>query len=203
MALGLLGGGGQEQSIVASLLWHYQLHWSRQEGLLYHRTLLYVPAEGCARREVLRRHHNNPIASHFGTHRTLKLVARKYYWLGMLHNVKAYTKACSTCQCIRPVWHRPHSIMEPLPQPHGPWTDILMDFIVGLPESCRQPSGRPYKAILVIVNRYTRMAQYFKCRNMIDAAGLAEIIAQKLVLQGPGVQLSMVSNLGPQYMSKF
>ncbi len=102
-ALGLLDGGGLGQGFTASLLRHYQSHWSEQEGLLYYRTLLYVPADGGARREVLRRHHDDPIAGHFGARRTLDLVARKYYWPGMLRDVKAYTKACSTCQRVRPV----------------------------------------------------------------------------------------------------
>jgi hypothetical protein len=66
--------------------------------------------------------------------------------------------------------------MEPLPQLHDAWTDISMDFIVGLPESCRPPRGRPYNAIFVVVDWYTKMARYFKCRDTVDAADLAEII---------------------------
>jgi hypothetical protein len=53
-ALGLLGREGPKQSILALLLRHYQSHWSEQEGLLYYRTLLYVPTEGGVRREVAR-----------------------------------------------------------------------------------------------------------------------------------------------------
>jgi hypothetical protein len=200
--LGLLSGGGPEHSVSALLLRHYQSHWSEQEGLLNYRTLLYVPAEGGARREVLRQHHDDLITGHFGTRRTLELVARKYYWPGMLRDVKAYTKA-STCQRIRPVRHHPNGMMEQLPQPRGLWTDISMDFIVGLLESRQRPWGRPYNAILVIVDRYTKMARYFKCCDTIDAAGLAEIIAQKLALRGAGVLLSIVSDRGPQFMSKF
>jgi hypothetical protein len=72
-----------------------------------------------------------------------------------------------------------------------------MDFIVGLPESCQWPRRRSYNAILVVVDQYTKLAQYFRYRNTIDTAGLAEIIAQKLALRGAGVPLSIVSNLGP------
>jgi hypothetical protein len=36
---------------------------------------------------------------------TLDLVARKYYWPGMLRHVKAYTKACLMCQRICPAHH--------------------------------------------------------------------------------------------------
>jgi hypothetical protein len=70
--------------------------------------------------EVLCRHHDDPIMGHFGAKRTLELVARKYHWLGMACKVKAYTRACSPCQRVHPVRHRPHGDMEPLPQLCGP-----------------------------------------------------------------------------------
>jgi hypothetical protein len=104
-ALGLRGRGGPERSVLVSLLRYYQLHSSEQKGLLYYKTLLNVPIEGGMRREVLRRYQNNPITGHFSACCTLKLVARKFYWLSMLRNVKAYTKACSMCQRIYLVWH--------------------------------------------------------------------------------------------------
>jgi hypothetical protein len=117
-ALGLPGGyEAKNHSLPAVLLRQYQSHWKQHDGLLYYRMQLYVPAAGGARTEVLRRHHEYPITGHFGAKRTLELVARKYYWPGMSRKVKAYTQACSTCQHVRPVRHRPHGSMEPLPQP--------------------------------------------------------------------------------------
>jgi hypothetical protein len=108
--------------------------------------------------------------------------------------------------------------MEPLPQPRSPWTDISMDFIVGLPESRRKAReksqetehdnergkgrGRSNNAILVVVDQYTKAARYFRCRDTLDAAGLAEIIARKLVLRSAGVPESVVSDHGPQFTAK-
>jgi hypothetical protein len=93
-----------------------------------------------------------------------------------------------------------------------------MDFIVGLPESsrkarekgqenergkeCGKGRGRSYNAILVVVDRYTKAARYFKCRDTLGAVGLAEIIARKLVLCGAGVPESVVSDCGPQFTAK-
>ncbi len=203
-ALGLPGSyEAENHSIPAVLLCQYQSHWKQHDGLLYYRMQLYVPAAGGARTEVLRCHHNDPIAGHFGAKRTLELVARKYYWPSMSRKVKAYTRACLTCQRVHPVRHRPHGSMEPLPQPRGPWTDISMDFIVGLPESCRKRHAKPYNAILVVVDRYTKQARYFPCHDSLDAIGLAEILARKLVLRGAGVPQNVVSHRGPQFTSKF
>jgi transposase InsO family protein len=219
-ALGLPGGDSpNDRTVTATLLHHYQTHWRQHEGLLYHWKALYVPGAGRARTEVLRRHHDDLIAGHFGLRRSLDLVARKYHWPGMSCDVKAYCKACSTCQQVRSVQHKPHGSLEPLPQPRAPWTDILMDFIVGLPESSRKArekgqenehgnergkgGGHLYNAILVVVDRYTRASRYFKCRDTLDVAGLAEIIAWKLVLCGAGVPESVVSDCGPQFTAKF
>ena len=41
--------------------------------------MLYVPEETFVREELLRRHHNDPLAGHFGVDKTLKLMTRKYY----------------------------------------------------------------------------------------------------------------------------
>ncbi len=133
---------------------------------------------------MLQLHHDNLIAGHFGTCRTLELVARRYNWPGMLQDLKAYTIACSMCQGISPVQQSLHSMMELLPLPRGSRTDISMNFIVGLPESFQRPRGRLYNAILVVVDCYTKLTQYSKCRNTIDAAGLVKIIGQKLALRG-------------------
>jgi hypothetical protein len=203
-ALGLPGGYcAEEHSVLATLLCQYQSHWQQHNGLLYYRMQLYVPAAGGARTEVLRRHHDDPIAGHFGVKRTLKLDARKHYWPGMVRKVKAYTRACSTCERVRPAQHRPHGNTELLPQPRGPWTDISVDFIVGLPVSRRKRHVKPHNAILVVVDQYTKQVRYFPCCNTLDAVGLAEILTRKLVLQGAGVPQSVVSDRGPPFTSKF
>jgi hypothetical protein len=104
--------------------------------------------------------------------------------------------------------------MELLPQLRGSWTDISMDFVVGLLESRRKARkkgqvsergtghGRLHNGILIVVNRYTKAACYIKCRDTFDTVGLAEIIAGKLVLCGAGVPESVVSDCEPQFTTK-
>jgi hypothetical protein len=93
--------------------------------------------------------------------------------------------------------------MELLPQPRGLWTDISVGFIVGLPVSCRKRYAKPYNAILVVVDWYTKQARYFPCHDTLDAVGLAEILTRKLVLRDAGILQSVVSDCGPQFTSKF
>jgi hypothetical protein len=64
----------------------------------------------------------------------------------------------------------------------SPWTDISVDFIVGLPGRRRKCHTKPHKTLLVDVNRYTKQACYFSYHNMLAAVGLAMILIRKLVL---------------------
>ncbi len=82
-------------------------------------------------------------------------------------------------------------------------TDIALDFIVGLPESRKSDGGKSYNSILVIVNRFSKMARYIPVRDTIDAAQLVSILVHKLIQQGAGVPYNIVSDRGPQFTSKF
>ena len=54
------------------------------------------------------RHHNNLLAGYFGIQKTRKLLARKYYWPTLRHNVKAYVKRCEICLASKTVCHKPY-----------------------------------------------------------------------------------------------
>jgi hypothetical protein len=67
----------------------------------------------------------------------------------------------------------------------------------------KSDEGKSYIAILVIVDRFSKMSQYIPICNTIDATKLANVLVHKLILQGAGVLSSIVSNRGPQFTSKF
>lgn len=47
--------------------------------------------------ELISRHHDNPLADHFGIDITRELIARKYYWLTLHRDVEYYLKGCNIC----------------------------------------------------------------------------------------------------------
>jgi hypothetical protein len=96
----------------------------------------------------------------------------------MLRKINANTRASLTYQRIRPTRYILHENLEPLPQPCGPWTDISMDLIIGLPESCQKHHAKQDYAILAVVNWFTKQASYFPCYDLLVAIGLAGIIAR-------------------------
>lgn len=76
-----------------------------------------------------------------------------------------------------------------------------MDFITDLPPSTK--GGKVYDAILVIMDRYTKMARYIPTRKTITAPELADVIANKLVLLGAGLPQAIVSDRGSVFTAKF
>ncbi len=173
------------------------------DGLLYRKKRLYVPPLGGARTEILPRNHDDPKAGHFAAKRTLDLVARKYYWPGMEKDVKQYADTCAICAKSKSRTHKLYSKPQSLPIPTKPSTDILLDFITGLPRSSRTAETRGKNVILVIIDRFTKMVRYLAVTNKITAPKLAELLVWKLALKGAEIPSSIVSDRGPMLTSKF
>jgi len=161
---------------------------------------MYVPEEESLRQELISRHHDDRLAGHFGVEKTLELLKRKFYWGSIAKDVKGYISTCDICQRVRVTRHRPYGEMQALPLPAGPWQEITMDFIVKLPPSKRGDSVSD--SILVIVDRYTKMAKYFAVLETITAPQLAELFFDKIVTQY-GTLKGIVTDRGSVFTSAF
>ena len=170
------------------------------DGLVQRGGLLYVPERGGCRSEVLKRHHDDPWAGHFGYLRTLELIRRKYHWPHMARDVRDYVATCTTCQRAKPTRHKPYGELQSLPLPRGPWADITMDFITDLPPS--QKRGKAYDSILVVVDRYTKTARYIPVKKTITAAELADVFMAK-IHRHYGQPDSIVTDRGSVFTAKF
>jgi transposase InsO family protein len=169
-------------------------------GALNYRGGLYIPELGGGRAILLRRLHDDPLAGHFGYSRTLELVRRHYNWPHLPKEVKEYVATCTQCQRVKPLRHKPYGQLQTLPQPTGPWRDITMDFITDLPPSKRR--GKAYDCILVVVDRYTKMARYIPVRKTIEAPQLADVFISKIV-KLHGVPQSIVTDRGSLFTAHF
>ena len=57
------------------------------DKILHHQGLPFVPK--VIRTELISRHYDNPLAGHFGIEKSRKLLAQKYYWSTLRHDVEA------------------------------------------------------------------------------------------------------------------
>ena len=170
------------------------------KGLLRFRGKAYVPNESSIRAEIILRHHDADTAGHFGVARTLEVVGRKYHWNGMKKDIKSYIRSCPECQRGKAKRHRPHGELAPAPQPQRPWQEITMDFITDLPPS--NFHGRIYDSILVVVDRYTKMARYIPCNKTITATELVDTFMGK-IYKDFGAPEGITSDRGSVFTSKF
>ena len=151
--------------------------------------------------EVLWSNHDNPLVGHFRYVRMLELIQCKYYWPRMPKEIKVYMKSCTACQQAKPTCHKPYRELQLLQQLWEPYTNILMDFIIGLPPSKCQ--SKAYNSILVIMDWYTKMVCYIMVWSDIDTSRLVAVFVQKFVLAGLGIPDSIVSDQGSVFMLTF
>jgi len=122
------------------------------DDLLCWKGRLYAPEK--TRKAIIRSEHDSKIAGHFGRDRTLELVSRNFYWPKMEDDIRKYCNECDNCQRTKAPRHAKHGLLHPLELASKPWTHVSTDFITDLPES----GG--YKNILVVVDRFTKMAHF-------------------------------------------
>ena len=69
--------------------------WTIEKGVVMKEEQIYVPEEEL-RREVIWLYHNTPVKGHGGRWKTIELVTRNYWWLGVIKEVEKYVDGCNT-----------------------------------------------------------------------------------------------------------
>ena len=151
-----------------------------------------MPSSALVEAEILLKNHDDPYAKHFGAHKMLELLQRKYFCSRMAKDVKRYVKDCETCNCTKAACHKPYRLLQLLPAPSRPWKDIIIDFITGVPPSLGVDK-KAYNVILVVVDHYTKLAKYYPVLKTITAKQFDNLLIHT-VFCSFGVPSSIVSN---------
>ena len=88
-------------------------------------------------------------------------------------------------------------LLKPLPIPTRPWQQLSMDLITQLP---RSRSGND--AIVVYVDKLTKMVHYAATRTTVTAPELARITIREVV-RLHGISESIVSDRDPRFTAHF
>jgi hypothetical protein len=111
--------------------------------------------------------------------------------------IARYVARCDTYRRVKAIHMKAVGPLQSLPIPTWKWEDISMDFIMGLPRT-----AKGYDSIWVIVDRLTKIAHFLPVRVKYTVATYVELyIAHILSLHG--VPKIIVSDRGPQFVSKF
>ena len=164
------------QDIIAAILVQSDQypHYSLRDGILRYQDRIVVGNTGDVRVRILHTIHATAIGGHSGIHTSYQRLKSIFYWKGQKKDVEEYISGCDICkQCKGETVAYP-GLLQPLPIPTTPWSQISMDFIEGLPNS----EGR--QVIWVIVDRLTKYAHFIGLSHPYTAEKLAEIYLQHI-----------------------
>ncbi|GJP47876.1 hypothetical protein CLOM_g7051 [Closterium sp. NIES-68] len=177
----------------------HQQHTTATEPYFYkHGTSrIWVPGYDLLRTLLIQESHDNPTSGHFGVDKTTKMLQRNYYWPNMADDVRKYVSSCTACQIMKSSHQRAAGLLQPLDPPERPWQHVTMDYVTGLPAG---PSGND--AILVVVDRLTKMAHFIACQQTITAEQTAQLFIAN-VIRLHGLPSAIISDRDPKFTSKF
>ena len=155
---------------------------------------LFVPVS--LRPQVIHWAHTSVLTCHPGVRRTVFFIKQRFWWPAMERAVKEYVGACPICAQNKFSSRAPMGLLQPLPVPHRPWSDISMDFVTGLPYS----EGNT--TVLTVVDRFSKMAHFIALPKLPSAKETADVMMNN-VFRLHGFPRDIVSDRGPQFISKF
>ncbi|KAL4290122.1 hypothetical protein GQ457_14G017340 [Hibiscus cannabinus] len=167
----------------------------RHDGYLFKENRICIP-QGSMRDILIREAHEGGLMGHFGVTKTLHTLKEHLFWAKMRRNVERFCERCVTCKKVKSKVS-PHGLYLPLPIPDSPWTDISMDFVLGLP---RTRTGRD--SIFVVVDRFSKMAHFIACHKTDDAVNVANLFFREIVCLH-GIPRSIVSDRDVKFFSHF
>jgi hypothetical protein len=111
--------------------------------------------------------------------------------------IARYVAKCDTCRRVKAIHMKATGPLQSLPIPTWKWEDIRMDFVVGLPKTVKG-----FDSIWVIIDRLTKTAHFLPIKVKYTVSTYTELYIAR-ILSLHGVPKTIVSDRGPQFVSKF
>jgi len=130
-----------------------------------------------------------------GLNKTTDILKEHFYCPKMGSDVHKMVSACSICHKAKGQFYQ--GLYTPLLAPIQPWNDVSVEFIVALPRTYR---GKD--TIMVVVDRFSKMAQFVPCHKTNDASYIAELYFKEIISLH-GVPITIISDQDSKFLSHF
>ena len=167
----------------------------RMDGFLFKGNTLCIPS--CSLRlSILDELHGGTLGGHFGEAKTLALVKANLFWPKLEKDIARFVKKFVVCMMAKTHGNNA-GLYTPLPIPNMPWEEVSLDFVLGLPRTQRNKDS-----ILVVVDRFSKMAHFVPCNKSNDASHVADLYFKEIV-RLHGIPKTMVSDRDSKFLSHF
>ena len=165
------------------------------DGFLFKGNTLCIPS--CSLRlSILDELHSGALGRHFGKAKTLALLKASFLWPKLERDIARFVKKCVVCMMAK-THGKNARLYTPLPIPNMPWEEVSLDFVLGLPRTQRNKDS-----IMVIVDRFSKMAHSVPCNKSNDASLIADLYFKEIV-HLHGIPKTMVSDRDSKFLSHF
>jgi hypothetical protein len=167
------------------------------ENTLFFKKKLWVSEFDQLKLNIIRKIHDQSVSEHSNVRRTCKYLNKWYYWSQAKKSVNRYVRNCHICKRFKATRDKYFDLLNLLSISDWSWTDIIMNFVIELFES------RDFNAILMIMNRLTKMHHYISCTAIEESINVEEIARLLINQMWKLHELSnfIVSNRDSQFVS--
>ena len=141
-------------------------------------------------------YNDSQIAGHVGQEKTIEIFCRDFYWKGLTNWINDYVRSCDECQHNKSPRHGLFGRLQPLQVPFAAWRSISTDFIAQLPESQGETQ------IMVVVDRFTKMAHYIEFEQNATANDVANVFLRE-VSKLHGLPTQNISDMDAKFSGEF
>jgi hypothetical protein len=167
------------------------------QGIVWFNNRIVVPKNEGIRQQILDEAHLSRYSIHPGSTKMYHDLKQHYWWTKMKIEIARYVAKCDTCRRVKAIHMKTAGPLQSLPIPTWKWEDISMDFIVGLPRT-----AKGYDSIWVIIDRLTKIAHFLPVKTYYPVLTYVELYIAR-ILSLHGIPKTIVSDRGPQFVSKF
>ncbi|UYV63828.1 K02A2.6-like, partial [Cordylochernes scorpioides] len=155
--------------------------------------LLVIPKH--LRLELLKSLHDAPTAGHLGFSKIYERVKNKYFWPGILQDIRKYVAHCKECQRKKQSTQKPPGLLKAIPPATSPFQRVGMDLLGRFPKS---DTGN--KWIIVCTDYLTRFA-VTKALPTGETMEAAKFLMEDIVLKH-GAPREIITDRGRVFQSK-